>query len=68
MDNFERFSKAIYELNIKNIEQESIDKIREDIEISKYKKAQKMMATQQNVPTQMVQVITTSPPIRKVKK
>merc|ERR1712176_1333475 len=72
IDNFERMTKAIKELKIKNIEQESIDKIREDIELTKAKKAKSIQsaspiavpvqtATVQQV-VQVINPVTTSPP------
>ena len=70
-DNFERLTKAIKELKVKNIDQESIDKIREDIEVSRVKKAQALKAqvtpihtvqVQAVQPQQIVQVVTSPPP------
>ena len=69
-------TKAIKELKIKNIEQESIDKISEDIEMSRAKKAKAIQTTsvtpitvpqiiQATVP-QIVQVVSPPTPVRKV--
>jgi len=63
-ENFDRMTKAITELKIKNIDQESIDKISEDIEMSRAKKAnviKPQTPTPIQVPIQqIVQVV--SPP------